>query len=543
MAAGIVRRGFPFISPETPTSALPWSWCARFLLEDVDTPRQSTPARLQHIPVLRIRDMKTPLTIMGTPSAVWCNKITLGCVISLALIWSVFLLRKHDTLSLDSLKHTAGDVDEYVKGTLGKLRPWHLQEDEEEEEEDDDDDEEEISHMYHEVGDDFFHQAIGNQPAHHTKPHINPSGSTKTPTKGKPKKTKTWDEASFRKAWLATEIGGPEDWTRLEELCNQTTWRTDVVLDMYGSRGGIGNVRGTILDLFHFTIRVGASHLILPSYVRRADATLDWMDESQGYWPFSNLFDETYFTTVMATHCPQMTLHASAASAPHTAKVEPFYEVPRARTDIDSGETVERVIGHFGDWIAAKPPGYMPGQLNLVTVLPTLWWWDMLPSPRVRKTLGRLLKINPDIRNLAAKAMYNLRTGGYGLEEVIDPRVQIHGADGFYGMHLRTERDAAIVNWANEFGGYDSQAAIHLAKCQSLGLKVIYLATGDRADVDRFKLKAMSEANITVVTKNDLLSAPEDTSALQEMSWDQNGALDWEILSRSSFFSGPVMVS
>ncbi|KAF3766788.1 hypothetical protein M406DRAFT_239600, partial [Cryphonectria parasitica EP155] len=341
--------------------------------------------------------------------------------------------------------------------------------------------------------------------------------------------------------WLATEIGGPFNGSWLAQVCNETTWRSDVALHMTHSRGGLANVRGTILDFLHFAIRTGTAHLVLPSYVKRTDTSLDWMDESNGYWPFSNLFDDVWFLDTMKTHCPQVTFYGNVTDVPATAFVEPDYEIHTARPDKRPDESIAATAAHFAAWLADNPAGYQPGLLNLVNVGATLWAFDMMTSPRMRLVLGRMCKINPRIRELAATATWNLR-GLHNLSETLDPRDQIY-QDAFYGMHLRTEADASTVNWDSQFGGFDSQTDIHLEKCQGLGLQVIYVASGNQEDIERFKEKAMDRANITVVSKKDLITDPDDQAVLDGMTWDQHGALDWEVLARSTYFSGPVMSS
>lgn len=59
----------------------------------------------------------------------------------------------------------------------------------------------------------------------------------------------------------------------------------------------------------------------------------------------------------------------------------------------------------------------------------------------------------------------------------------------------------------------------------------------------KFTAKAHQVHNIKVIHKDDLLSSAEERATLADMTWDQHGALDWEVLSRASYFSGPVFSS
>lgn len=378
----------------------------------------------------------------------------------------------------------------------------------------------------------------------HGQPKPVPGSETTTTasSSGEQLEPKTWDQDSFKEAWLATELGGTFDGARLARLCRETKWRSDVAADMLHSRGGLANVRGTVLDFLYFALRAGISHVVVPSYVRRTDSSLDWMDESHGYWPFENLFDEDWLLEAFGEHCPQMTFYHNVSDVQAESTVEDDYAVPRARTDKTQDESVPLVVEHFEKWLTGTAPGYTPGVLNLVVILPTLWAYDLQTSPKLRLALGRMCKINPRIRELAAAATWNLRTS-YHLEAQIDPRRQIYRG-AFYGMHLRTERDAALMtSWLQSYGGFEDQAAWHLEKCVSLGLKLIYVASGNEKDIERLKEMAMDKGKITVVSKNDLITDPADKTVLDSLTWDQHGALDWEVLARSSYFAGPIMVS
>lgn len=76
------------------------------------------------------------------------------------------------------------------------------------------------------------------------------------------------------------------------------------------------------------------------------------------------------------------------------------------------------------------------------------------------------------------------------------------------------------------------------------GLSVIYVASGNKEDIVQFATKArQAPHNIQVVSKDDLLSSAEDRAALAALTWDQQGALDWEVLCRATYFTGPVFSS
>ncbi|KAK7743913.1 hypothetical protein SLS53_003935 [Cytospora paraplurivora] len=355
--------------------------------------------------------------------------------------------------------------------------------------------------------------------------------------KPKPQYHAAWDISTFKRKWLSTELGGDFDGFRLKQLCVEQVWRDDVVLQMLHSRGGIGNVRGTILDFLYFSIHAGV-HIVLPGYVKRTDATLDWIDESNGYYPFDNMFDTEWFMRIMNIQCPQMHIYPTTDDVPNGTVINSEYTMPTARSDKQARNNDGALMANFKEWLGDQPE-YVAEELNLVNVSAPIWNFDLYPQPRLRTTFGRLLKVSPRIRELAATAVFNMRSDLYlGIE----PGDQLH-RDAYYGVHLRTEVDAENSGWLRAYGGFDVQTDLHIEMCKSLGLEVMYVASGNQEDVDRFAEKAYKNDGIAVVSKKDLLSEPQQREALENLTWDQQGALDWEILSRSSFFNGPMMSS
>lgn len=109
-------------------------------------------------------------------------------------------------------------------------------------------------------------------------------------------------------------------------------------------------------------------------------------------------------------------------------------------------------------------------------------------------------------------------------------------------MNLHTEDDTG-----SEWGFYEAQRRTHLDMCKKLNLTLIYMATGSRQDTEQFRREAQ-QVGISVFSKVDLLSkiakdSVSDTLGFESLSLAQKSALDFEILSRSSFYSGPADVS
>lgn len=103
------------------------------------------------------------------------------------------------------------------------------------------------------------------------------------------------------------------------------------------------------------------------------------------------------------------------------------------------------------------------------------------------------------------------------------------------------------VDEGSEWGFYEAERRAHLDMCKELNFTLIYVATGSRQDTEQLRSEAQ-HMGISVISKVDLLSKIEkqsdfDTLAFESLSIAQKNALDFEILSRSSFYSGPADVS
>ncbi|KAJ4409220.1 hypothetical protein N0V82_009493 [Gnomoniopsis sp. IMI 355080] len=344
---------------------------------------------------------------------------------------------------------------------------------------------------------------------------------------------------TFKKIWLENEIGGPLTdaiLAPISNLCASVSWHDDVVLNMESSGGGLGNLRIIILDLIYFAMQTG-SHIILPGYIKRTEGTLYWNEKSNGNHSFSHLFDADFIISTLGNACPQMHVFRSIEEAGFPSAVPELFSMMRSRTDKDANTNTTALRARLREWIDEKPEGYQDDARNMVTVEVPFITHDMRTKPRLRMALGRLMKFNNQVRTLAATAIFNLRRSRH-LEEAIDPSQQIY-QEAYYGMHLRTE-----VDIGGDWESYKEQATTHLAMCKKLNLSLIYVAGGNQEHIEQFAIEAQ-QSGISVISKLDLLASGEeqavfDASAFESLSWDQKGALDFEILSRSSFFSGPA---
>ena len=69
--------------------------------------------------------------------------------------------------------------------------------------------------------------------------------------------------------------------TPIRDACdNQKTWRFNPILNLDDANGGIGNIRGSILDFLFQAITTGSS-IVLPTFLHvsqavRINSTYDW---------------------------------------------------------------------------------------------------------------------------------------------------------------------------------------------------------------------------------------------------------------------------
>lgn len=289
-------------------------------------------------------------------------------------------------------------------------------------------------------------------------------------------KTQSWDLQDFKKEWLSTELGGNfENGKELQRACAKADFSGHLVLHMMHSRGGVTNVRSAIFDLVWFAILTG-SNIVLPGYIIRPDATgvSNWDDESLGYYGIENMFDREWFLHVMKTHCPQMTIYPEVDAVPSTVNLTHEALFHDARADLVLANTESSLITYFQTWLQSQP-GYQPTAVNLVFINKMMWYFNWLPRPRLRKEMGHLVKINPQIRELAATAVYNLRTTQH--VDSIQPGDVLY-QQAYYGVHLRTEADAQQMGWTTDYGDFNMQTDIYIQKCKELVRKTCGVLIG-----------------------------------------------------------------
>ena len=347
------------------------------------------------------------------------------------------------------------------------------------------------------------------------------------------------DRSTFIREWLDVHVGDPSKGSSLARLCNQShiRWRPNLVLNLDDANGGIGNVRGNILDFLFFAVEAGAS-IMLPSFAARSRTDLSslW----NGKIGFETFFDEDYFVNAFANACPQLDIYKQIDGQGLSPALPARYGPPSMRSDMDPAHTPRSAVGHFNSWLVEQQADL--STTVLVNFGRTLWEGPdtrSIPS-EIRRDFGGLLRLQPNVRRLAASIVYNL---SHRFLIPIDPG-RLYYPHAFYGAHLRTEQDAANAGWINDgpHANFSSQTSDYLAKAIDAGLSVIYTASGDASELSRFADKAWSWHRINVTSKHELLFG-DDLAALQAMTWDQQALVDYEVLQRCSQFGGYVKSS
>lgn len=105
-------------------------------------------------------------------------------------------------------------------------------------------------------------------------------------------------------------------------------------------------------------------------------------------------------------------------------------------------------------------------------------------------------------------------------------------ASKFLGVHLRTEADA-LPFWPT----YAEQEEAYIGKAAELGLTAGYVASGNLTDAHKFATAARAELGMTLVSKDDLLEGA-DLEELHSLSWDQQGLVDYIVLTGAEYFTG-----
>lgn len=299
--------------------------------------------------------------------------------------------------------------------------------------------------------------------------------------------------------------------------------------------------------------------MILPRLSARSDNLIDLGDEERSV-DLSYLLDLPYFFQSWKEVCPQIRAVASdaevlnlapVASSPHLSPsgvksfsmrkyliVDPTgwreaFDAWMAKNDVFATMSAEKPVRVWQNLVLAQ--------------------WNREVHPlEFAESFPRLFRHIPKTRRLAASALWSLEKklnrpvvsdaillspgpSPSSMADSLGPNRLV--TDGFLGAHMRVAADAAAAGWP----GYEAQAPFYLAEAKRLNLSTIFLATGSPEHRDRFREDAARDG-LSVVTKEDLLDE-EELAELQNLTWDQQALVDYDVLMYSTSFYGFVRSS
>ncbi|CCF40280.1 hypothetical protein CH063_10893 [Colletotrichum higginsianum] len=336
----------------------------------------------------------------------------------------------------------------------------------------------------------------------------------------------------FIKDFLEHEIDGRFDGAAIESLCASKQWTPGLIMSCDAVPGGIGDVRNAHLHCLRFAIEAGAA-LILPEIIPRSEDDIKSINGRPGV-TLDYYFDMDHLRNVLTTYCPQMRVYES---------MDDLYNVPEAISALQFsiGDTNKNWL--YGNVMAEPENWHQQFHKFLDEKLPvkertnpfrvhlqrTQWMWPTAKDKApVASSFGRMLRIRPDARRLAASALFTL---GSRFRLNLDPRTRYHPSS-FVGVHLRTEE-----NVDDKYPDYTTQAANYFHCLSESQSHIAFLATGATQDNITAFVDRAADFNVTVVTKLDILDVEEKT-ALGKLSWDQQGLVDYEIMLRAGLVAG-----
>ena len=283
------------------------------------------------------------------------------------------------------------------------------------------------------------------------------------------------------------------------------------------------------------------AELIIPEIVRRDSTDIgkivtDPKGPQRGA-AADYFYDMGHLSWALSAFCPQMKVYWSIDELFGTPMASP---IPYRLDDLGLSRVDRTVIAQPESW-ALKFSEYLDGKSNprtrlypfLVNVAPTQYVWPTsYDSPAFVRNFGRILRFRKDVREVAASALFSLRKrldesrGGRGEEDT-------DSTPGFVGVHLLGQEGFADTN----FAPYEETAAHILRYMVQLKYSWAYLAPSATAEhVTSFTERALG-ANITVITKSDLLDQSK-LGYLSGLTWDQQTLIDHELLVRAGRMVG-----
>jgi hypothetical protein len=271
--------------------------------------------------------------------------------------------------------------------------------------------------------------------------------------------------------------------------------------------------------------------LILPEIIKRSESDITNLIPNKIGPPrgvtLDHFFDMNHLNHTLSTSCPQMRIHASLNdlyNQPTLLKAAKFDITELTEQFILDGMVLERpelIAEQLMSWIDEQsPPAKRRYPIRFQMAHTVFRWPTEADGLDFASHFGRILRVRPDIRRVAASGLFNLQKR-FGLR--LDPRNGIR-QDSFVGVHLRTEADAEGI-----FANYETQADSYVTEVIDNQMPVVYVATGDTGENVAALAARLRDHDVTTIVKNDILDG-QDLSTMRRLTWDQRALVDYEIM-------------
>ncbi|KAH8646491.1 hypothetical protein BGZ60DRAFT_424432 [Tricladium varicosporioides] len=309
----------------------------------------------------------------------------------------------------------------------------------------------------------------------------------------------------------------------IQRVCANTDFNDTITFVCDEPGGSVAEVRNAILTCVRYAISAGAN-LLIPRITMREDYTGEHVGNLT---TFDYLFDTNHFISSLDKLCPGMRLYGTAEEStysPITLIAESLLE--ESKTGQIQSKSWNKL---FYEWLGT--------QINLIThpVVVELSHSSLKypihdDEDQFVETFGKILKVAPDVRNLATITLIKLSeelSSPFDISQPILP-------DVFLGIHFSTLRQPDTIDLANFH--YAIQSKYYLERAISLGFPTIYVSSDDETNIAQFAIDAQS-LGIKITSKLDLLKGV-DRQSLLRLTPDQRAMVDYLVLSKASQFAG-----
>lgn len=262
--------------------------------------------------------------------------------------------------------------------------------------------------------------------------------------------------------------------------------------------------------------------------------------------PVSYMFDSDHFFDTLAEDCPQLRMvdqddpSIPPKSEAHVVSPKRLTPVVHNNVLVDPSLWRPAFDKQLEDIVQQnnlpQPTRENPIRTSFDDV--AFAWPVRYDSDEFRKDFGHVARFPRHIRELSARALYNLYKK-LGIDQ--SPSGPSKGA--FLGAHVRTEADAQVEGWTS----YETQAQRIRDQVEMNNLPALYVATGTSSDAERLRADLAdvqirindthTTTGIQVLQKWDILDEA-DVMLFDELTWDQMALVDLDIMLRASHFVG-----